>query len=369
MVAVLAVGVAVGIGWARVVASIPVWFRVALLALPFAVGLVAAYRAGLWLQLWRRGAHDDKWALDPVRHRAGVSAGWSFLYGLLYAGMAWLSIVALDAVSLQEVAGTPEQKAAAEAVNAWYWALVGLIVGSVVLAVLLMLVAPILIPARARRALTRSLVDDPVLRSAVCAQNQPSRQARLIVATLERRGATYRYLVAPRPDKPAELGAAPASMDIVDSIVRGTSRPWCPVPVSVHILAAAVAIGTAVALRLGALPAVGAWTTASRGTIWLPLAGATWLVLLATLEGRRLGPAPRRAAVPAFWLATMSTVGLVTFAVGAATWQLWPVDAQACALLLTALLALATGAQVICVLYTRRWFCRQASTEQSRSTT
>jgi hypothetical protein len=194
---VLAVRVAVGTGWSAVVAPVPVWARVLLLVAVWLGGVATAFRGGLWLRLWRRRTGDEMWTLHHVAHPAGVSAGWAVVYGTLYAAVAagafWLS----GKVALRKVEGTPEQKAVDQTVNSWHWALLGLGVGAVILALVLVLLAPAAYPARARRAVTRSLVGDEVLCRAVRGQSKRPEQARRVVEGLQRRGTTYRYLVAP----------------------------------------------------------------------------------------------------------------------------------------------------------------------------
>ena len=152
-----------------------------LLGVAVAFGAVVSFLTGRWLRLRTQAPMPDKhgelrpWKTRAVNHPAGVSAGWSVVYGLLYALLA-----------LGTFAWAPQQPS-----NLW----TGLAVGSAVIAVVLCTVAPFWFPVRARRELNRRISTDGDLLARLGAPAVTANEAkRALRDSLIRSAATYAYL-------------------------------------------------------------------------------------------------------------------------------------------------------------------------------
>jgi hypothetical protein len=338
----------------------------ALLAVVAVFGATVAYRAGYWLRRWHRPTGSgSKWSIQSVSHPAGVSAGWSWVYGVLYVGLVALSVwldqevvraaYEEERTAVEPVAPVvPTSTAAAEGgvtATDWHFALLGLAVGSAVLGLLLLLVVPVVIPGIARRSLSRVLAADPAL--LVRLRREPlGTRAQTFVDALVQRGSTYRYLVE-KADDGNRLRPSAAGWDLIAALQRDGRQPWSSVPVTVHVIGAAVAGVAATTTGWSILP-----TVLPAGAACLFVAGVLITVGLAVVEGVLLGRRARDAVEPTGHpgavLAASGAIGLllVVEAAASAVPSGWAPEIRSLLVLATVMAVAAVSLPV--VLYTRR---------------
>ena len=335
------------------------------------LGLPIARSAGRWLRRWRQ--HDGRgaeWILQKVDHTAGVSAGWSWVYGMIYVGVAALCMAFLDRTqtafdAARSVASAAPSASGTETADRgitmvdWHFALIGLAVGSCLLAVVLLLVLPLVMPARARRSLSRSLAADSVLIREMSAASGGRTPAEAFVDTLVRRGCTYRYLVEPPGTGGTTLVPSAAGRDLIATLLVGSPRVRSSVPASWHLLSAALAGLAALALGLPALAALAGLSV--RSATACAVVGVVLVATATVWEARTLGRAelddlvrPRRSPVPQV---TIGLVGVVVGAVGVNA--LLPAEPVAVrSLLVLAVVLVACVVQFVLVLALRRRVAR-----------
>lgn len=293
-VAVVLVGVAVvrsGLGPAPRASMTVVIVVFAGLAI---AGGAVAWRTGAWLRLRTKGQKPDprRWTTTAVAHPAGVSAGWSVVYGIGYALLAaWAFWRAPDHDSMP-------------------WR--SLAIGSAVISIVLLTVAPVWFPSRARHDLSRRLASDvdllarlvpPPVAAAAGEEGTPATAGQapttlsascpedvndVLLANLIARGATYSYLTEVTGGGAGiELSAAGA--DLAAALRDQVRYPRTSLPISVHLTMGGVAtIAAAVTdiwMNSAIIPAGQAAIFAAIGALLAAAAGV--------VEGWRARPGPR----------------------------------------------------------------------------
>ena len=221
-----------------------------LLGVAVAFGAVVSFLTGRWLRLRTQAPMPDKhgerpWKTRAVNHPAGVSAGWSVVYGLLYALLA-----------LGAFAWTPQQPS-----NLW----TGLAVGSAVIAVVLCTVAPFWFPVRARRELNRRISTDGDLLARLGAPAVTADDAkRALRDSLIRSAATYAYLTGV-VDKGRMLVLSAAGEDLAVALLDQVRFPRTSLPVSAHLTVGGLAMLCAAVvpvpgIGIGVAVATGGWS-------------------------------------------------------------------------------------------------------------
>jgi len=300
----------------------PLWLLAAGLGLVATFGTVIASVTGAWLRLWTPVPATDgtrTWTRRAVNHPAGVSAGWSVVYGVLYGGLA-LAVAAF---------APPDS-------TLW----TGFAVGSAVIAGMLCAVAPFWFPLRARRGLDRRITTDTDLitrlgpmvtaaevaeataaaartaaaKIAAAASAEPTGHARAdevraaeaeaaardgqardarqkaleaaraeLRSYLDRRGAIYDYLTD-ELDQDGTPKLSPVGEDLAAALCDRDPFPRVPLPVSVHLTAAGTAL-----LAVALVPLLGLRLDIGVGmAVGVTAVGAVVALAAGGLEGSRL---------------------------------------------------------------------------------
>ena len=306
-----------------------------LLGVAVAFGAVVSFLTGRWLRLRTQAPMPDKhgerpWKTRAVNHPAGVSAGWSVVYGLLYALLA-----------LGAFAWTPQQPS-----NLW----TGLAVGSAVIAVVLCTVAPFWFPVRARRELNRRISTDGDLLARLGAPAVTADDAkRALRDSLIRSAATYAYLTGV-VDKGRMLVLSAAGEDLAVALLDQVRFPRTSLPVSAHLTVGGLAMLCAAVVPVPGI-GIGIGVAVATGGLAVALV-AGWF------EGRALQPPSR---LPGLWPALVGGAGSVAAAV--AITHSWGSSAG-WTILLGAAAGVATVAlQLAVAMTTRRWLRRRAAVD------
>ncbi|MBL8926154.1 MAG: DUF3376 domain-containing protein, partial [Pseudonocardia sp.] len=312
----------------------PLW---ALLGGAVLFGSVVSFITGRSLRLRTQAPMPDAngarpWTTRAVNHPAGVSAGWSVVYGLLYALLA-----------LGAFAWAPERSVLW---NRVFWN--SLAVGSAVIAVLLCTVAPLWFPARARRTLNRRIATDTGLRARLGAPGVSRAQAEQALRdSLVRRAATYAYLTDV-VGQGRRLVLSSAGEDLAVALLDQVRFPRTSLPVRPHLTVGGLAMLCAALVPVPGLGIGSGVAVATAGLVVVLVAG--WF------EGRGLRPSSR---LPGLGPALVGGVGSVAAAV--AITHSWGSSAG-WTILLGATAGVATVAlQLAVAVATRRRFRRRAA--------
>lgn len=307
----------------------PLW---ALLGGSVVFGLVASSWTGRWLRLRTQAPVPDEhgarpWTTLAVNHPAGVSAGWSVVYGLLYGLLAMVTF-----------ALAPQHTV--------LWT--SLAVGSAVIAVMLCTVAPFWFPVRARRALNRRIATDTGLRARLGAPGVSRAQAeQALQDSLVRRAATYAYLTDV-VEQGRRLVLSSAGEDLAAALLDQVRFPRTSLPVRPHLTVGGLAMLCA---ALVPVPDLGTGIGVAVATTGLAV-----VLVAGWFEGRGLRPSSR---LPGLRPALVGGVGSVAAAV--ALTHSWGSSAG-WTILLGATAGVATVAlQLAVAVATRRWFRRRAA--------
>jgi patatin-related protein len=207
--------------------------------------------AGRGFQRWVRATEAEPWKRQSALHRAVVAASWSYVYGVGYL---------LVAVGILRVVPAPGR---------WLQATV---VACVLLGWLLASAVPVVVLVRARARLVRDLVTEISTLPSACDLQK----------TLEQRGATYAFLVRPAHRASGSLHLTAGGQDLQKAAIADRQSPHrSGIPVSIHLIAAALSVLSAMTLlAVGALPAAANIDWLAAALIALVLAASEGVLLV-----------------------------------------------------------------------------------------